>query len=93
MYFVYIITNQRYGALYVGVTNDLVRRVYEHREGFVEGFSKRHDLGLLVWYEIHEDINAAIAREKTIKKWRRDWKINLIQENNSDWNDLYAAIV
>ena len=93
MYFVYIITNQRYGTLYVGVTNDLVRRIYEHREGFVEGFSKRHDLGLLVWYEVHEDINAAITREKTIKKWRRDWKINLIQENNPEWNDLYATIV
>ena len=93
MYFVYIITNQRYGTLYVGVTNDLVRRTYEHREGFVEGFSKRHDLSLLVWYEVHEDINAAITREKTIKKWRRDWKINLIQENNPEWADLYATIV
>jgi putative endonuclease len=93
MYFVYIITNQRYGTLYAGVTNDLVRRVYEHREGFVEGFSKRHDLGLLVWYEVHEDITAAITREKTIKRWRRDWKINLIQENNPEWNDLYATIV
>ncbi len=93
MYFVYIITNQRYGTLYVGVTNDLVRRTYEHREGVVAGFSKRHDLGLLVWYEVHEDITAAITREKTIKKWRRDWKINLIQESNPDWNDLYATIV
>ena len=93
MYFVYIITNQRYGTLYVGVTNDLVRRTYEHREGFVEGFSKRHDLSLLVWYEVHEDINAAITREKTIKKWRRDWKINLIQENNPEWADLYATSV
>ena len=93
MYFVYIITNQRYGTLYVGVTNDLVRRTYEHREGVVDGFSKRHDLGLLVWYEVHEDITAAITREKTIKKWRRGWKINLIQENNPDWNDLYATIV
>ena len=93
MYFVYIITNQRYGTLYVGVTNDLIRRVYEHRGGFVEGFSKQHDLSLLAWYEVHEDITAAITREKTIKKWRRDWKINLIQENNPEWNDLYATIV
>ena len=93
MYFVYIITNRRYGTLYVGVTRDLVRRVYEHRSGFVEGFSKRHDLKLLVWYEAHEDVRAAIAREKLIKKWHRDWKINLIQATNPEWRDLYETIV
>ena len=93
MYFVYIITNKPYGTLYVGVTRDLVRRIYEHRSGFVDGFSKRHDLGCLVWYESHEDILAAITREKLIKKWRRDWKINLVQTENPEWLDLYESIV
>ena len=93
MYFVYLITNKQYGTLYVGVTRDLVRRVYEHRGGFVEGFSKRHDLDRLVWYEAHGDVKEAIAREKLIKKWHRDWKINLIQADNPEWNDLYASII
>ena len=93
MYYVYIITNKRYGTLYVGVTSDLVRRVYEHRSGFVEGFSTRHDLKLLVWYEAHENVNAAITREKRIKKWHRDWKINLIQALNPEWRDLYETIM
>ena len=93
MYFVYLITNKRYGTLYVGVTRDLVKRIYEHRSKFVEGFTKRHDLRRLVWYEAHEDVTAAIAREKLIKKWHRDWKINLIQAMNPEWNDLYDKIV
>ena len=93
MYFVYIITNKRYGTLYVGVTRDLVRRIYEHRSGFVEGFSKRHDLGQLVWYEAHEDVLAAIAREKLIKKWHRDWKVNLVQAGNPGWVNLYESIL
>ena len=93
MYFVYIITNKPYGTLYVGVTRDLVRRIYEHRSGFVDGFSKRHYLGCLVWYESHEDILAAITREKLIKKWRRDWKVNLVQTENPEWLDLYESIV
>ena len=93
MYFVYLITNKPYGTLYAGVTNDLVRRVYEHKNGFAEGFSKRHDLGQLVWYEAHEDVLAAISREKLIKKWWRDWKINLIQGMNPEWDDLYPSII
>ena len=93
MYFVYLITNKRYGTLYVGVTRDLVKRIYEHRSKFVEGFTKRHDLRRLVWYEAHEDVTAAIVREKLIKKWHRDWKINLIQAMNPEWNDLYDKIV
>ena len=93
MYFVYLITNKRYGTLYVGVTRNLVKRIYEHRSKFVEGFSKRHDLRRLVWYEAHEDVTAAIVREKLIKKWHRDWKINLIQAMNPEWNDLYDKIV
>ncbi len=93
MYFVYLITNKPYGTLYVGVTRDLVKRIYEHRSGFVEGFSKQHDLGHLVWYEAHESVIAAIEREKKIKKWRRDWNINLIQGENPEWQDLYETIV
>ena len=93
MYFVYLITNKRYGTLYVGVTRDLVKRIYEHRSKFVEGFTKRHDLRRLVWYEAHEEVTAAIAREKLIKKWHRDWKISLIQAMNPEWNDLYDKIV
>ena len=93
MYFVYLITNKRYGTLYVGVTSDLVKRIYEHRGGFVEGFSKEHDLSRLVWYEAHEDVLAAITREKLIKRWHRDWKMNLIQAGNPAWDDLYESII
>ena len=93
MYFVYLLTNRRYGTLYVGVTSDLVKRTYEHRSKFVDGFSKQHDLSRLVWFEVHENILAAIAREKLIKKWHRDWKINLIQVDNPEWKDLYETIV
>ena len=93
MYFVYLITNKPYGTLYVGVTRDLIKRVHEHRSGFVEGFSKQHGLGYLVWYEAHEDVKEAIEREKKIKKWRRDWKINLIQAENPEWKDLYETII
>ena len=93
MYFVYLITNKRYGTLYVGVTSDLVKRIYEHRGGLVEGFSKEHDLSRLVWYEAHEDVLAAITREKLIKRWHRDWKMNLIQAGNPKWDDLYESII
>ena len=91
-YFVYILASGHYGTLYVGVTNDLVRRVWEHKEGFVEGFTKEYGLHRLVWYEVHDSIYEAITREKRIKKWNRDWKVNLIQAFNPDWVDLYGAI-
>ena len=93
MYYVYLITNKPYGTLYTGVTSNLVRRIYEHRNGLAEGFSKQHDLSWLVWYEVHEEIIPAIAREKSIKKWRRDWKVNAIQVMNPNWDDLYDSIV
>jgi putative endonuclease len=93
MYYVYLITNKPYGTLYTGVTNNLVRRIYEHRSGLAEGFSKQHELDRLIWYEVHQDIIPAIAREKSIKKWRRDWKINLVQAMNANWDDLYDSIV
>ena len=91
-FYVYILTNRPYGTLYVGVTNDLVRRVWEHKGKFVAGFSKEHSLDRLVWYEIHATAYEAITREKVIKRWHRDWKVNLIQALNPDWEDLYAAI-
>ena len=91
-YFVYIMTNKKHGTLYTGVTNDLVRRVYEHREGLVEGFTRKHDLKKLVWFEPHDDIEQAILREKRIKRWRREWKIQMIQKQNPDWDDLWEEI-
>ena len=91
-YYVCIMANDRYGTLYLGVTSDLVKRAWEHKEGFVEGFTKKYSVKNLVWFEVHEDVNAAITREKQIKKWNRDWKVNLIQQMNPQWNDLYAQI-
>ena len=91
-YFVYILTNTRYGTLYVGVTNDLIRRVWEHKNDVVAGFTREHQTHRLVWYEVHESAYEAITREKRIKNWNRDWKVNLIQKMNPEWNDLYGAI-
>ena len=90
---VYVMTNKPRGTLYVGVTADLNRRVYEHREGLAEGFTKRYDLELLVYAERHDSIEAAIQRETRIKKWPRAWKIDLIRSINPDWNDLYETLV
>jgi putative endonuclease len=90
--FVYIMTNRRNGTLYVGVTNDLVRRAFEHRTGTIKGFSKQYGLKMLVYYERHDDIRSAIQREKTMKHWPRAWKVRLIHQQNGDWNDLYGQI-
>jgi putative endonuclease len=79
-------------ALYLGVTNDIVRRVYEHRTKAVPGFTKRYGVDKLVWFEIYDDAATAITREKELKKWRRDWKIRLIEEENPGWVDLYQGI-
>jgi len=87
-YYVYILSSKRNGTLYTGVTNDLIRRMYEHKEGFVEGFTKKYKVKVLVYFEQTTDINSAITREKCIKKWNRGWKIKLIEENNPDWKDL-----
>ena len=89
---VYILTNRPNGILYVGVTSDLVRRIYEHRSGFVAGFTKRYGLKRLVYFECFDDIEAAIQREKRLKKWTRAWKIALIEKDNPDWIDLYPEI-
>jgi putative endonuclease len=90
-YFVYMLASQRNGTLYVGVTNDLARRVGEHKDKAVPGFTKRYGVSILVWYETFTEINDAIVREKQIKGWNRAWKICLIERNNSGWNDLAAS--
>jgi len=91
--FVYIMTNRRNGILYVGVTSNLPSRAYQHREGVVDGFTKRYGLKLLVYYEAFDDIRLAIQREKTMKHWPRAWKVRLIHEMNPQWNDLSATLV
>ena len=91
--YVYILTNRPNGILYVGVTSDLVKRVYEHRAGFVDGFTKRYGLKRLVYFERFEDIRTAIQREHTIKHWPRAWKVRKIEIDNPDWDDLYPTIV
>ena len=91
-YWTYILCNKPHGTLYVGMTNDLVRRVYEHREGIADGFTKRYAIKRLVYFESHDTALAAIAREKTLKRWPRDWKIALIERGNPDWGDLYDRI-
>lgn len=88
-YFVYIMTNKPGGVIYIGVTNDLIRRVYEHKNGMMDGFTKKYNLKTLVFFEGTDDINSAIRREKTLKHWARDWKISLIEKGNPEWRDLY----
>jgi putative endonuclease len=88
-YYVYILASQRNGTLYVGVTSNLVRRTWEHKEDAVEGFTSKYGVHLLAWYEVHESIEAAITREKQLKKWNRAWKLRLIEEMNPGWKDLY----
>jgi len=92
-YFAYMLASKRNGTLYVGVTNDLSRRSWEHKEKQVPGFTKRYGVGILVWYEIQDDIGQAIAREKQIKGWNRAWKLRLIEKHNSGWNDLAPGLV
>ena len=89
---VYILTNRPNGTLYIGVTSDLARRIWEHREGLVEGFTKRYGLKTLVYAEHHDDIGAAIQREMTMKHWPRAWKVKLILKDNLNWIDLYDQL-
>lgn len=90
-YFVYILTTRKNTVLYTGVTSDLMGRIYQHKNGLIEGFTKRYSVNRLVYYEVYSDANKAIHREKCIKKWKRDWKMKLINEMNPEWNDLYAS--
>jgi putative endonuclease len=90
---VYILASQKNGTLYIGVTSDLVKRVWEHKNNLVEGFTNKYNVHLLVWYEIHETMETAITREKALKYWKRDWKLKLIEKDNPRWQDLYETIV
>jgi putative endonuclease len=90
---VYIVANKRNGTLYLGVTGDLIQRAHQHRAGLIEGFSRRYGCKHLVWFEQHSEISAAIGREKVLKKWRRAWKLALIEKANPQWRDLYEDFI
>ncbi|MBP7805213.1 MAG: GIY-YIG nuclease family protein [Candidatus Pacebacteria bacterium] len=92
-YYVYILASDRNGTLYIGVTNDLVRRVFEHKNDLVEGFTKQYKVHMLVYYECFESIASAITREKVLKSWNRKWKLDLIEKENPEWRDLYQDII
>ena len=89
---VYLMASRRNGTLYVGVTSDLMKRVWEHKSGAVEGFTKRYSVHKLAWYEVHESMESAIAREKAIKAWNRKWKLELIEKANPEWEYLYGML-
>jgi putative endonuclease len=89
---IYIVTNKYLGILYIGVTSDLLARIFQHRNSLIDGFTKRYHLTKLVWYEYYDDIQSAIQREKTMKHWIREWKINVINEMNPEWKDLYETL-
>jgi putative endonuclease len=91
-FFVYILASQRRGTLYVGVTSDLIKRVYEHKSGLVHGFTKHYGVHRLVYYEMAENAEVALSRERQIKKWKRVWKLKLIEECNPEWKDLYDGL-
>jgi putative endonuclease len=93
LFCVYIMASRRRGTLYIGVTSNLLKRAWEHREGVVEGFTKRYGVKKLVWYEIHDNAESAITREKRLKEWRRAWKVDLIEAKNPYWRDLFNTII
>jgi len=90
---VYILASRRNGTLYIGITSDLVKRIWQHRKGELEGFTKQYLVKRLVYYEIHQSSESAITREKQIKRWKRQWKLRLIENDNPDWYDLYYCII
>ncbi|MBF0101217.1 MAG: GIY-YIG nuclease family protein [Desulfobacterales bacterium] len=90
---VYILASQKNGTLYVGVTSDLVKRIWEHKNNMIEGFTNRYSVHQLVWYEMHDTMESAIMREKQLKEWKRKWKIELIESKNFNWQDLYNIIL
>jgi putative endonuclease len=92
-YYIYILASRKNGTRYIGVTNDLVRRVCEHKNDAIEGFTKNYGVHMLVHYESYKDVQDALAREKRMKKWKRQWKISLIESKNPDWKDLYSEII
>jgi putative endonuclease len=90
---VYILASKRNGTLYIGVTSDLIKRIWEHKNDMVQGFTKRYGVHRLVWYELHNSMEVAIVREKRLKEWKRVWKLELIESSNPDWRDLYHTIL
>jgi len=92
-YYIYILASKRNGVLYIGVTSNLVKRIYEHKNNTIEGFSKKYHIHKLVYYETTNDIGSAIRREKQLKKWNRKWKLELIEKNNPEWRDLYFEMI
>ena len=93
IYYIYILASKKNGTLYIGITNELKRRVYEHKNGLIEGFTKKYSVHQLVYYEETADVENAIMREKQLKKWKRAWKIELIEKFNPDWEDFYINII
>ena len=92
-FYVYMLANKKDGTLYAGVTSDLIKRVYEHKTNVIKGFTSKYNVHKLVYFEVHSEIYAAITREKQIKKWKRQWKVDLIEENNPKWDDLYKTLI
>ena len=92
VFYVYILASQKNGTLYIGVTSDLKRRIYEHKQKQAESFTKTHDINRLVYYETYPDAETGITREKQLKEWKRSWKLELIKKENSGWNDLYEGL-
>ncbi len=90
---VYVMASRRRGTLYIGVTSNLLKRVWEHREGVIDGFTRQYGVKKLVWFEMHDNAESAITREKQLKEWRRSWKLDLIEERNPWWRDLFLDIV
>lgn len=93
MNYVYILASKRNGTLYIGVTSNLIQRIYQHKHGKADVFTKKYNVTVLVYYEVIEGINSAIQREKRLKAWKRDWKIQLIKKENPNWNDLYGSLL
>jgi len=91
-FYIYMLASEERGTIYIGVTSDLIKRVWEHKNKVVEGFTKRYEVGQLVYYEVHDSAEFALTREKQMKEWKRQWKINLIEEENPHWHDLYDRI-
>lgn len=92
-FYTYILASKKNGTLYIGVTSDLVKRIWEHKNNVTESFTQKYSVHTLVYYEIHSDFDTAVTREKKLKNWRREWKIKLIEENNPDWKDLYEGLL
>lgn len=90
---VYIMASKRNGTLYIGVTSDIIKRIWEHKNNLVDGFTKRYNVHHLVWFELHDNMKSAIEREKSLKEWKRSWKLTLIESSNPNWHDLYDTIV